>query len=167
MLPFCFLHSYMKRELFVVLVVTGRSPSKKWNPLRQRMDSSFVLYPSASAHLPQQLALSLLQGFFVSEDESLHFRLHHLGFDLHLLGHGLDLLHAQLRERKREKNICNAAKTLWIDLMSKKGTEGNFTQISKLYLNCFPFGSERYPRMLISFDNANIQIAEKHCIIFV
>lgn len=51
--------------------------------------------------------------------------------------------------------------------MSKEGTEGNFTQISKLYLNCFPFGSERYPRMLISFDNANIQIAEKHCIIFV
>lgn len=71
----------------------------------------FVLYPSASAHLPQQLALSLLQGFFVSEDESLHFRLHHLGFDLHLLGHGLDLLHAQLREREK-KITCNVAKTL-------------------------------------------------------
>lgn len=68
-------------------------------------EHAFVLHPSASAHLPQQFALSLLQGLFVSEDESLHFGLHHLGFDLHLLGHGLDLLHAQLQERRREKVI--------------------------------------------------------------
>lgn len=51
---------------------------------------------AATAHLPQKFTLPLLQRLLVSEDERLHLRLHHLGFDLHLLGHGLDLLHAHL-----------------------------------------------------------------------
>lgn len=88
------------------LCASGRDktiPEYKMKPASTESGYVFVLYPIASAHLPQQLALSLLQGFFVSEDESLHFGLHHLGFDLHLLGHGLDLLHAQLQERERER----------------------------------------------------------------
>lgn len=126
----------------------------------------FVLYPSTSAHLPQQLALSLLQGFFVSEDKSLHFRLHHLGFDLHLLGHGLDLLHAQLRERK-ELHVMRQKHSEWIQCQ-RKGQKGILLKSQYFILiACFPFGSERYPRMPISFDNADIQIAENHCIILV
>lgn len=62
------------------------------------------------SYLPQELTLSLLQSFLVSQNESFHFSLYHLGLDLHLLRHGLDLLHTELEAQKtRSKYVTRQA----------------------------------------------------------
>lgn len=130
-----FLHIQGPLSTKSILVAYSTVEQNKQNKVyvRGRTDWSFF-NTNTSTHLPQQLTLSLLQGFFVSEDESLHFWLHHLGFDLHLLSHGLDLLHAQLQgEGKHMMHFNWCAKKhcqrIWHSVNAREGEKCNFRKL--------------------------------------